>query len=263
MSAGAPLVVVGDRFTDFHAQPGTISASALLESLRGGLGGEPLRVTVGQGLTAQQLAELDRFARTAGTPLAIDHGEVPRPVERSVTHKVFDKNVLIGPVEDHGGGRYRARLVLDDRVEVLEDHLTGLHIPAVTLLEAARQTWTAVTEQYLVEPEPKTRFVIDHVRSSFSSFVFPLPAYLEYTLLRLEHGAVGQVIAFTVEVHQCDRAAARFEAQIRVVPELFAVKQERMAARQALRDTATGAPAAGAAGPAARPAPAAAGALGE
>ena len=251
MSTGTPLVVVGDRFADFHAQPGVIAASALLEDLRGGRGTQTLRVTVGQGLTAAQLDELEHFARSSGT-LEIDGGQVPHPVERSVTHKAHDKNVLIGPVDDHGGGHYRAPLVLDDRVEVLEDHLTGLHIPAVTLLEAARQMWTAVTEQHLIDPGPRTRFVIDHVRSSFHSFVFPLPAHLEYTLARLEHGAVGQVAAFTVEVHQCGRLAARFEAQIRVVPELFADKQERMAARQALRDTTAG-----------RPAPAAAGALGE
>ncbi|MCX4746050.1 AfsA-related hotdog domain-containing protein [Kitasatospora sp. NBC_01287] len=237
VAPGKPLLVVGDRFEEFLALPGTIAASVLLERLRTEPPGEPLRVTVGQGLTGEQLVELDRLAESAYGALTISQGQVPLPVERSVTHKVFEKNVLIGEVEELGEGRYRVPLVLDQHVEVLEDHLTGLHIPAVTLLEAARQTWTAVTEQYLIEAEPRTRFVISGFRSVFENFVFPLPADLEYQLLERKPGPVGESISFNVEVWQLGRVAARFEAEIRVIPELFAVKQETMAARQALRDT--------------------------
>ncbi|MEV3938067.1 AfsA-related hotdog domain-containing protein [Glycomyces sp. NPDC049804] len=232
------VMVVGDRFEEFLTHPGTIGVSAMLEFLRIGAGDGPPKITVGQGLTGEQLAELDKFAETGRCVLSTqDH--VPQPVERAVTHKVYEKNVLIGDLERVGEGRYRTPLVLDERVEVLEDHLTGLHIPAVTLLEAARQTWTAVTERYLIEPEPKSRFVISHVNSTFLNFVFPIPAQLEYRLRSKEKGPVGHVIAFTVEIQQTGRIAARFEAEIRVIPERFAEKQEAMAARQTLRDETT------------------------
>jgi hypothetical protein len=232
------VMVVGDRFEEFLTHPGTISVSALLEYLRSGGGEGPPNITVGQGLTGEQLAELDKYAVTGRCVLATQD-RVPLPVERDVTHKVYDKNVLIGEIEHLGEGRYRTPLVLDERVEVLEDHLTGLHIPAVTLLEAARQTWTAVTERHLISPEPRSRFVISHVNSTFLNFVFPIPAHLEYRLRRCEEGPVGQVIAFTVEVQQTGRIAARFEAEIRVIPVRFAEKQEAMAARQTLRDETT------------------------
>lgn len=233
-----PVMVIGDRFEEFLTHPGTVAATALLEHLRADDLAETPRITVGQGLTAEQLSELDGFA-SAGRCVLATQDQVPLPVERRVTHKVYDKNVLIGDLEEVGEGRYRAPLVLDQRVEVLEDHLTGLHIPAVTLLEAARQTWTAVTERFLIGPEPKSRFVITRVGSSFLNFVFPIPAFLEYRLVERERGPVGDVIGFTVEVQQTGRIAARFEAEIRVIPELFAAKQEAMAARQTLREETT------------------------
>lgn len=233
-----PVMVIGDRFEEFLTHPGTVAATALLEHLRADDLDETPRITVGQGLTAEQLSELDGFA-TAGRCVLATQDQVPLPVERKVTHKVYDKNVLIGELEEVGEGRYRVPLVLDQRVEVLEDHLTGLHIPAVTLLEAARQTWTAVTERFLIGPEPKSRFVITRVSSSFLNFVFPIPAFLEYRLVERERGPVGDVIGFTVEVQQTGRIAARFEAEIRVIPELFAAKQEAMAARQTLREETT------------------------
>jgi hypothetical protein len=193
-------------------------------------------------LTARQRLALDEVARSGDGRLVVAGGRVLQPIERAVTHKVYDKNVLIGAVEEIGAGRYRAPLLLDERVEVLEDHLTGLHIPAVTLLEAARQTWTAVTEGFLIKPEPKTRFVIAYVDSAFESFVFPLAAHLEYQLIGQDQGPTGQTITFEVTVHQNGRTAARFAAQIRVIPQIFAVKQETMAARQALREVLTGFP---------------------
>lgn len=230
-----PVMVVGDRFEAFLDQPGTIGVSALLKSVHGEHGEGPPRITVGQGLTGEQIAELNRLA-DEGRCVLPAQGRAPEPVKRAVTHKAHDKNVLIGEIERVDADRYRAPLVLDERVEVLEDHLTGLHIPAVTLLEAARQTWTAVTERFLIAAEPATRFVIAHVNSMFLNFVFPLPAHLEYRMVRHDEGPVGHVIGCTVEIHQAGRVAARFEAEIRVIPEVFAAKQEVMAARQTLRE---------------------------
>ncbi|WP_354641715.1 AfsA-related hotdog domain-containing protein [Kitasatospora camelliae] len=233
------MVVVGDRFEEFLENKGTVPAGVLLERLRNGDLPPRIQLTVGQGLTAAQLAELAALAERGPTIVAIRQGAVPAPAERRLTHKHDAKNVLIGTVEQTGAGTFRAPLVLDERVEVLEDHLTGQHIPAVTLLEAARQTWTVVTEQFLLTEDIPTRFVINSVDSAFHRFVFPLPATLEYRLVSHQRSPVGQTIAFTVEVHQQGEKAATFNAEIRVIPQLFAAKQEAMAARQAVRDELT------------------------
>ncbi|MET7570699.1 AfsA-related hotdog domain-containing protein [Streptomyces sp. NPDC005492] len=217
--------VVGDRFKEFLGNAGTVPVTDLLDALRSGDLTAAPPIVVGQGLSADQLRELRE--RTGA--------DVPLPVGRELTHKHEDKNVLIGPVRLAGPDLYTAPLLLDQRVEVLEDHLTGQHIPAVTLLEAARQTWTVVIEQFLPSTEEPTRFVIGSIRSAFHSFVFPLPATIEFRLVRQDASPVGSSVDCVLTVRQDSRTAAEFETTIRVIPEAVAVKQESMAARQAVR----------------------------
>ncbi|TGA95340.1 hypothetical protein E2651_34465 [Streptomyces sp. MZ04] len=223
-------IAVGDRFKEFLGNDGTVPATALLDELRSGTLSPTAEIVLGQGLSGAQLREL-RDLTTA---------DVPLPVERHLTHKYDEKNVLIGDVREDGPDTYVAPLLLDERVEVLADHLTGQHIPAVTLLEAARQTWTVVIEQHVVSGDAPTRFVIGSIRSAFNSFVFPLPATIEFRLTGHRTSPVGTSVDCELTVRQDGRAAAEFAVNIRVIPEAVAVKQEAMAARQAIRSALSG-----------------------
>ncbi|MFD6530638.1 AfsA-related hotdog domain-containing protein [Streptomyces sp. NPDC060184] len=225
--SSAPAVVVGDRFEEFLTNRGALAASAVLADLEAGHLDAATVLVPGQGLTRDQRVRLS----------ALSGNDVPLPVDRHLTHKRVDKNVLVGPVEPTDDGHYRAPLLLDERVEVLEDHLTGQHIPAVTLLEAARQAWTVVAEQHLLVGEEPTRFVIGAIRSAFHSFVFPLPATIEYRPLADLEGPAGRSLEALLVILQNGRAAAEFEVRLHIVPEPLARRQESMAARQAVRDT--------------------------
>lgn len=224
-------IAVGDRFKEFLANRGTVPITALLDELRSGAVESAAGIVPGQGLSAGQLRELKE--RTAL--------DVQLPAERHLTHKHDDKNVLIGDVRETALGVYAAPLLLDERVEVLDDHLTGQHIPAVTLMEAARQTWTVAIERYVVTGDEPTRFVIGSIRSSFSSFVFPLPATIEFRVAHQGTSPAGTSVDCLLTIRQGERVAAEFEVDIRVIPETVAVKQEAMAARQAVRDALTAA----------------------
>jgi hypothetical protein len=204
------LVVVGDRFAEFLNHPGTIAASQLA-------GRETAGLVAGQGLSADVLAGL----------------AAPVPVRQELTHKRLAKNVMIGEPYTVDDG-YAAPLLLDERCETLEDHLTGQHIPAVALTEAARQTWTAVTEMFYPSGPRPTRFVIDELSSRFRCFVFPLPATLFYRVLAHERDAVQRRFHAEITVHQSGVDAAQFDVRFRVVLEKIGVKQEFLAARQAL-----------------------------
>ncbi|MFI9648083.1 AfsA-related hotdog domain-containing protein [Streptomyces sp. NPDC052040] len=219
---GQTLVVVGDRFEEFLRTPGTMAASALREYLAaGGTGG--LDLVAGQGLSAELLAEMDQHWPTA----------TPAPLE--LTHKRRMRNVMVGEPE-RSGDHYEVPLVLDERCETLEDHLTGRHVPAVALTEAARQAWTAVTERFFPTGLDPARFVVDTFRASFHGFVFPLPATLVYEVLEHEPSAVQHRFHSMVRVRQSGAVAAEIEARFRVVAERLADKQEAMAARQATAD---------------------------
>ncbi|MGH3785436.1 MAG: AfsA-related hotdog domain-containing protein [Pseudonocardiaceae bacterium] len=226
------LVVVGDRFKDFLANRGTISASALLGRLRDRSEPRNLSVLIGQGLTAEQLSEAAQLVES--DPDASVTGGVPAFVEQGVTHKHNPKNVMIGTPVRVAADRFVADLLIDERTEVLEDHLTGQHIPAITLMEAARQTWTAVTEMFFLQDAPPQRFVISSMQSVFHKYVFPLPATVAYQLLDRQDNAVGQVFACSIGVYQADVLVAQIDAEYRLIPEVFSAKHESMAARQAV-----------------------------
>ena len=227
------LVVVGNRFEAFLANRGTISASVLLSRLRTSDGARNLSVVIGQGLAADQLSEVEQLIDSH--PHAVAVGGVPVFAEKSLTHKHNPKNVLIGTPARVAADRFVADLLIDERTEVLEDHLTGQHIPAITLMEAARQTWTAVTEMFFLKGNPqKQRFIISSMKSAFHKYVFPLPAIVEYQLLGHQKNAADEIFISGIGVYQAEVLAAEIEACYRVIPQVFSEKQESMAARQAL-----------------------------
>jgi hypothetical protein len=229
-----PQFVVGDRFTEFLAHRGTVAASTLLMRLRAGGTAGPLRF--GQGTTTAQRAELERL-------LGPDAG-VPAAVDRAATHKRDDRNVLVSAPRPAGDGAWTADLVLDEGTETLADHITGQHVPAVTLVEAARQMWTAVTETFLLPPDgPRTRFVVLSTSARFLGYVFPLPAVVRLVLLDRVADGAGETFTCLVEVRHGERPGVELRGEYRVVPEAVAARQESLAARRALA-LAAGPPAA-------------------
>jgi hypothetical protein len=190
-------------------------------------------IVVGQGLTAEQRHHVERLVADAdGARFAV---APPRPAELDLVHKRVAKNVMITEPVRLGPDRFAVRLAVDERTETLEDHLTGQHIPAVALTEAARQTWTAVTEVFLLDDATRSRFVVNEFRATFRSYVFPLPATIEYTLVGRKRDSVQEQFHCEIAIIQGGTVAATFDASYRVIPLAFCEKQEAMAARQAIR----------------------------
>ncbi|WP_041834375.1 AfsA-related hotdog domain-containing protein [Actinoplanes sp. N902-109] len=219
-----PMIAVGDRFENFLANPGTVAASRVFDPAAGPDAGTP--VVAGQGLSAEQLATL-----AGRTPADMPP---PVPANAALTHKHQSRNVMIGVPADAGDGTYVAELILDERNEVIEDHLTGQHIPAVALIEAARQTWTAVTERFLRQDAAALRFVVTDIAASFQQLVFPLPTTLHYELIECVPGRMQQTYRCRVRVRQNGRTAAEIRGTYLTVAENLSAKQEALAARQAV-----------------------------
>ena len=227
-----PVIVVGDRFEEFLTNRGTIPASTLIKELESGTVEPGTVIIVGQGLSLAQRDALESLVEQKAPEIRFAGGVMPRPAGRDLTHKHHLKNAMITPPTRVDDTRFVAELVIDEHNEILEDHLTGQHIPGVALTEAARQTWTAVTEKFLLDdPQTRTRFVLGWIRSTYHRFVFPLPATVEYTLLRRESAKVQETLECLVSIRQNDTVAAEIEAQYLVIPEKFSAKQEAMAAR--------------------------------
>ena len=84
-----------------------------------------------------------------------------------------------------GEGVFEASLLIDDRCEIMADHTTGQHIQGMAVVEAARQMFLVVTEQFYIggTSDRHYYFVIHQMDIAYQNFLFPVPATLRYEVL--------------------------------------------------------------------------------
>lgn len=225
-----PAIAVGSRFTAFIANKNVVDAAELMKQAARDEAGQARPVVLGQGLSARQLADL---ADLDGIDTVAPDGTL-EPADRRLTHLRKDVNTLISAVRPCSAGSFEAALLVSQDNAALDDHITGQHLPAMLLLEACRQMWTAVTESFFLTAPGSSRFVVVRIESEFSRYAFPLPATLRYTLLNREDGPVEQKFAARIDIIQLSTAVAEVRAAYRVVDEMVAAKHESMGARQAI-----------------------------
>lgn len=227
--------VVGDRFEGFAANDGAIRYSDLVEALSRGVVDRSTVFVAGQGLDEDRIATLRRALDAHGFQTPLVSWPQPPCADRTLTHKHHPENILVSVPRRIDEDVFETALLIDDRNEVMSDHMTGQHIQGMVLLEAARQTWTAVTEAHFIDPGAgPLSFVIDALAVDFRSFVFPMPATLRYRVLERETGRFEVRFHALITVVQDERDVATIDARFQVLPARLVAKQERLAARATL-----------------------------
>jgi hypothetical protein len=175
------MVVVGDRFAHFGSLEGATTVSNLAARFDGAASeAEPTRFVVGQGVSESWSQYLRARAMEKGmeaefvtaTPLSGRTG-------RNFAHKHRRHNILITDPKECAPLQYLSRLVIDDECELMTDHTTGHHLQGMLLIEAARQSFLAVTERFLLESKEKHYFVINDLQVKFNKFAFPISTDIE------------------------------------------------------------------------------------
>lgn len=103
---------------------------------------------------------------------------------RMQTHKHHIQNVIISHPVRQDENNFEAALLLDERSELMNDHQTGQHIQGMILIEAARQMFLAVSEEYFIDTHELKPyyFVINQIAVKFTGFVFPVAVALCYRI---------------------------------------------------------------------------------
>lgn len=145
---------------------------------------------------------------------------------RRLAHKARSENILISTPRKHDERHYEMDLCFSSQNEFFLDHMTGMHIQGMALVEAARQAFLAVTEAYFLDVDGKNYyFVIKSMDTSFQKFVFPFDATLKYdvtdvrrkearlgieaTITILQGGEVCTTINVAFTAFEADEIAAR------------------------------------------------------
>lgn len=111
----------------------------------------------------------------------------PRSTRR-FAHKNRAENIVICAPRRMSDTLFEMDLCFSAQNEFFLDHMTGMHIQGMALIEAARQAFLTVTEAFfLAEDERDYYYVIKSMETEFQNFVFPFDAVLRYEITRASH----------------------------------------------------------------------------
>lgn len=98
------------------------------------------------------------------------------------------------------------------------DHQTGQHVQGMIVIEAFRQSFLAVTESFFPLESKSTYFVINVMNTTFMSFLFPLPAHVNYRILEARRSGKRARYRVVMSAVQNDIPCATAEVCFTVYP---------------------------------------------
>lgn len=232
-------LVVGDRFSQFGALEGAITVSRIAAMLDGQAPASqiPNRLLIGQGVSDSWREYLRNRAAARGLP--IEFVEVPglgMRTGRNFAHKHRRHNILITDPHQVALQRYHCHLVVDDECELMSDHTTGCHLQGMLLIEAARQSFLAVTEWFLIDGTQKHYFVINRLDITYHRFAFPVSTEIDITLADLDRSRADRIAANAViRFLQHGECVAEVKVSYTAILEQRLLQREEEMARGALQ----------------------------
>ena len=207
------IVVIGDKFAALADGTAVVTVQQLSHGADSRLL-EARRIIVGQGVGPAGLAAIRQAIAKcppAQAPALDEH--VSRRADPGLVHKHCVHNVMITRPQPAGPDRFAAQLVLDDACAELADHVTGVHVQGMVLVEAARQMFIAVSAPICALSgfdSDRTQHLLRDMRASFRRFVYPLPTELRLSIDSTRRVARTPLLVttMTVRVEQDGEEAA-------------------------------------------------------
>lgn len=234
------LIVVADKFADFAQSKKAVTLShvramlALPEHIIPG----PVRLLAGQGLSdAEHEALLQEIDMQDPSGIRWDVSElrsIPARAHSGLSYKRHGCNTLIGIPVQVSEDTYMMDIRIDGGCEIMGDHQTGQHVQGMVLVEAARQAFLAVTEEFFLGAEDReTYFVINSMMTEFSGFVFPLPAQIAYRVLTADINQRRRKFNVEMDVVQGGQVRTRIACSFAVFPHDVLAEKEAALAQEA------------------------------
>lgn len=127
-------------------------------------------------------------------------------------HKARSENIVISMPRQLDDRRFEMDLCFSSQNEFFLDHMTGMHIQGMALIEAGRQAFLAVTEAFFLNGDSKSYyFVTKSMDTSFQNFVFPFDATLVYEVTKVRQKGTYLGIEATITVEQGGVSCATIE----------------------------------------------------
>lgn len=234
------MIVVSDRFIDFTETENVISVSAAEKLIGDAHTPSNVRLHLGQGVSVGSIERLISIAQQSKKSWILNFTHVKKS-GRAHVHKHNPRNSMLAIPLHIGPNLYSIDVFLDDECAEMSDHLSGQHIQGMVLVEAARQAFLTVTEEfYLKDNEDSSYFVINKITVDYQRFVFPVAIKIVYEVVEHQPGKNGShrfravisviqneevccvmTVAFSTYFDQFIKTKEKTLAQEAVVKELF------------------------------------------
>lgn len=213
------ICVVGNRFSVFSENENVYTLDAFWELTQKYIN-EPhnkmsYQVALGQGLGDKAIQKLVDFfdSQENNNRFQCDSSLLLiRKASSWMTHKYRQENILISAPHKVSESFYESYLMSDDQCAEMQDHMTGEHLQAMLLIEAARQMMTATAESHwLIDEFRGTKnFVLDSFSSEFMQYLFPLDVTLQLSVTSFRKGLNGNFKAnVCIDFIQIDQVMMR------------------------------------------------------
>lgn len=238
VSVSKKVVVVGDKFNEFSNGRNvvTISQLELITQIPANIIETNTIFIAGQGVREDYAGKvLGNMHRNKHHDNKIDLTDLQKltTTERNChSHKKDKYNTLIGTAERVNEDLFALPLLIDERCELMGDHQTGKHVQGMILVEACRQTFIAITEEfYMSEKSGQSYYVINDMNMNFSNFLFPLPAFVHYELLERDVNERRSRFKAMIRISQHTTLCASMAVSFTVYPAtVISEKETTMAA---------------------------------
>ncbi|OWK25029.1 hypothetical protein AJ87_14840 [Rhizobium yanglingense] len=171
-----------------------------------------VNLIIEQGVDLSNIAAALKQKDPAGSLFSVvQTRRSPRAVKR-LAHKNNSENILVSYPLQIDEDRFSLEMLLDQSCEFFLDHMTGCHIQGMALVEAARQSFLAVTQEfYLRDTTEPYYFVIKSINSRFLSFAFPLRTAIDYRVLSYRPKEGRHAFDIAIQILQADEICAEFD----------------------------------------------------
>lgn len=175
---------------------------------------------LGQGLTYTE------FKILSATKL-LSSGEIKK-VEISKAHKYQERNSSIVNFHRNSELEFSAGMYIHGDNDLLMDHITGLHIPGIALIEASRELFIVALSEL---GYGNYRFVLNNIHTDFMNYVFPVDARLELRLESLKDTKQEKVYIAHINILQGVKECTVCTIKATLIPEALATFSEHLAAK--------------------------------
>lgn len=195
-------VIVGDDYKSFAQQDGVFTVSAFYQNMLDNQQWpeQSTHIILGQGIGYN---DRDFIASALHKRGVENFHEIPQLASLQDTHKRTNENVMITEPRKLGKLLYEFDLTITDKVDRLSDHVTGKHVGAMLVMEAARQATIVVLEEAYCKPSgEKFSLVLDKFESKFEAYLFPLPTTLTTSIYEIKVSPKNVCVIVTSVVKQ-------------------------------------------------------------